>query len=143
MAAQFSDGRLSLDVLIGVSTKLISDAGKVLRDVDTSDELDIKVVEAISNTRHVLTLTAEWLFKRHVTDDVSLREEDVLSALHKLLMVVEAMFSQLRDSAPVLYLLKQLARRYGGSVIRELTREQEMRWLIPLDLYSSQVRFVK
>ncbi|KAK3715936.1 hypothetical protein QZH41_016501 [Actinostola sp. cb2023] len=139
LAAQFSDGRLSLDVLIGVSTKLISDAGKVLRDVDTSDKLDINVVEAISNTRHVLTLTAEWLFKRYVTDDVSLREEDVLSALHKLLMVVEAMFSQLRDCAPVLYLLKQLARRYGGSVIRELTREQEMHWLIPLDLDSSQI----
>jgi hypothetical protein len=105
-----------------------------------SDKLGIEALEAIARVRYVMAFTAELLFKSDVANDEKLQEPEVKSEFLKLLTVVQDMCLQMTDRAPLIYLLKQLTRRYGGSVIKDLTQNPQMNWLIPREFETRQVR---
>ncbi|XP_031561517.1 E3 ubiquitin-protein ligase RNF213-like [Actinia tenebrosa] len=126
-SSTLSQGELPTSILIGLATSMIAKGSNALRKVKHSDTLGIEALEAIARVRHALGLTAELLFKSHVASDEKLQEPEVKSEFDKLLNVVQGMC----DQAPLVYLMKQLTRRYGASVIKDLTQDPEMSWLIP------------
>jgi len=131
---------IQLPLLIGVVARMISKSGEILvQNQDLNSMLDINVLDAIANIRHALTLSAEWIFRSQITDDTAFEDREVISSLEKLMTSLRELFLRLIDRGPAVFLLKQLARRFGGTVVRELTQRQGMEWLMPRDLNGFQV----
>lgn len=126
--------------MIKLAISIIEKGSDALHKVRYSDTLGIEALDAIARVRHVLALTAELLFKSHVANDEKLQEPEVKSELDKLVHVVQRMCEQMPHRAPLVYLLKQLTRRYGASVIKDLTLDPAMTWLIPREFEERQVR---
>ncbi|KXJ15388.1 E3 ubiquitin-protein ligase RNF213 [Exaiptasia diaphana] len=135
-AADMTEHTFELKWFMAVTKDIITSNGQKLTTNQDSENLDIEFLDAISKTRHGLGLTAEWLFKSRKTDDD--RFEDMAGPLNEVLSVVEDFVKRLKHRAPLVYLLKQLARRYGEPVVRELIQQPDLQWLIPREFEGYQ-----
>jgi hypothetical protein len=92
--------------------------------------LDVKWLEGIANTRFVLSLAAEFMYKsRTEAKNQTWSHPDVKRALDRLLNEVQKICVQTLYTTPRLFLLKQLSRKFGFESISVLALE--FGWILP------------
>ena len=105
-------------------------------------EVDVVLLENVAKGRYVLGLTAEFmtLMEEEGTWDNLLITRELLSLIES---VKTMCCKSTASSAPRLYLLKQLTRRFGVEVIHTLCERRELDWIVPLESRAQQVTFYK
>ena len=132
---------LELQISIGIITKFCQDALKILNEVFTSsDELQVKSLDAVAKARYALGMTAEFLYLSCVSDDEKWRKHETRGALELLFNKVQALCTCGHSRSPALYLLKQLVKRYGGHCIATISQHEELSWIVPAEFQQRQVR---
>ena len=98
-------------------------------------EVDVALLENVAKGRYVLRVTAEFMnlmAEKGTLDDIRITTE--------MLSLFEAVKTMCCKSTTVrLYLLKQLARRFGVEVIQTLCERKELDWIVPLESRTQQV----
>ena len=98
-------------------------------------EVDVALLENVAKGRYVLRVTAEFMnlmAEKGTLDDMRITTE--------MLSLFEAVKTMCCKSTTVrLYLLKQLARRFGVEVIQTLCERTELDWIVPLESRTQQV----
>ena len=98
-------------------------------------EVDVALLENVAKGRYVLGVTAEFMnlmAEKGTLDDMWITTE--------MLSLFEAVKTMCCKSTTVrLYLLKQLARRFGVEVIQTLCERTELDWIVPLESRTQQV----
>ena len=96
-------------------------------------EVDVALLENVAKGRYVLGVTAEFMMaEKGSLDDMRITTE--------MLSLFEAVKTMCCKSTTVrLYLLKQLARRFGVEVIHTLCERTELDLIVPLKSRIQQV----
>ena len=95
-------------------------------------EIDVDVLESVAKRRYALALTAGFMYKSTVenTDQIKMELETLFEAAKRLCC---------ESQAPRLFLLKQLARRFGVEAIGVLCGRKELEWIVPPERGTKQV----
>lgn len=109
--------------------------------VQPARELDVLVLEGVAKARYILARTAEFMYKNAVEDATPWNQLQIKNELQTLFETVRRMCYKSLDPAPRLYLLKQLARRFGGDTIQRLCGRKELEWIVPPESRVQQVNY--
>ena len=99
-------------------------------------EVDVVLLENVAKGRYVLRVTAEFM---NLMAEGTLDDMRITSELLSLFEAVKTVCCKSTASALRLYLLKQLARRFGVDVIHTLCKRRELDWIVPLESRAQQV----
>lgn len=104
-----------------------------------SQELDVTVLEGVAKARYALALAAEFMYKSAVEDNGPWDDLQIRNELKTLFESVRRMCYKSLSPVPRLYLLKQLARRFGVDSIHVLCGMKEFEWIVPPESRDKQV----
>ena len=102
---------------------LISSAPRPTREID--------VLEGVAVARYTLALTAEFMYKSTVENTEPWNDRQIKMKLETLFETVRRLCYESLSPAPRLFLLKQLARRFGVEAIHVLCGRKELEWIVP------------
>lgn len=102
-------------------------------------DLEVAVLEGVAKARYTLALTAEFMYKSAVEDTAPWNDLQIKSELQNLFEAVRRMCYKSLSAVPRLYLLKQLARRFGVEVVHMLCGRKEFEWIVPPESRVQQV----
>ena len=94
-------------------------------------EIDVDVLEGVAKARYTLALTAEFMYKSTVENTKPWNDRQVKVELERLFETVRRLCYKSLSPAPRLFLLKQLARRFGVEAIHVLCGRKELEWIVP------------
>ena len=111
---------------------LISSAPRPTREID--------VLEGVAVARYTLALTAEFMYKSTVENTEHWNDRQIKMKLETLFETVRRLCYESLSPAPRLFLLKQLARRFGVEAIHVLCGRKELEWIVPPESRNKQVQ---
>ena len=100
-------------------------------------ELDVDVLEGVAKARYTLALTAEYMYKSTVENTEPWNDCQIKMELETLFEMAKRLCY--KSLAPRLFLLKQLARRFGVETIHVLCGRKELEWIVPPESRNKQV----
>lgn len=103
-------------------------------------DLDVDVLEAVAKARYALALVAEFMYKSATENDVPWNDLQVNNELQILFEGARRMCYKSLSHVPRLYLLKQLARRFGVESINVLCDRRDSEWIVPPESRDKQVK---
>ena len=103
-------------------------------------ELDVDVLEGVAKARYTLALTAEFMYKSTVENTEPWNDRQIKMKLETLFETVRRLCYESLSPAPRLFLLKQLARRFGVETIHVLCGRKELQWIVPPESRNKQVQ---
>lgn len=116
--------------------------GKILICRNTAphpgEVINLEYLEGVSLLRYSLTVVAELIYYQY-----SNKESERITYTHQsqLLDMARKCCSEFDinedDTGPGVFLVKQIARRYGVAFLTHLTSEANMQWVIPHNLRHS------
>ncbi|KAK2555497.1 E3 ubiquitin-protein ligase rnf213-alpha [Acropora cervicornis] len=136
LISQFAKLSDNLPALIKVTQQLCLECSPALTSSrsEPDREVDVALLENVAKGRYVLGVTAEFMnlmAEKGTLDDMRITTE--------MLSLFEAVKTMCCKSTTVrLYLLKQLARRFGVEVIQTLCERKELDWIVPLESRTQQ-----
>ena len=107
--------------------------------IQPTRELDVMVLEGIAKARYILALTAQFMYKSVVEDTTPWNDRQIENELEILFEAMRRMCYKTLSPAPRLYLLKQLARRFGVEVINVVCGRKDLDWIVPPESRLQQV----
>ena len=102
-------------------------------------ELDVDVLEGVAKARYTLALTAEYMYKSTVENTELWNDRQIKMELETLFETARRLCYKSLSPAPRLFLLKQLARRFGVEAIHVLCGKKELEWIVPPESRNKQV----
>ena len=102
-------------------------------------EIDVDVLEGVAKARYTLTLTAEFMYKSTVENTEPWGDRLIKMELETLFETARRLCYKSLSPAPRLFLLKQLARRFGVEAIHVLCGKKELEWIVPPERRDKQV----
>ncbi|XP_048587615.1 E3 ubiquitin-protein ligase rnf213-alpha isoform X3 [Nematostella vectensis] len=93
--------------------------------------VNVPILQAIAVTRLTLTKTAEFIHQRHTCGTREWETAGVVNALNGLLKEVKKVCMNGVYQTPRLFLLKQLANRFGVDALKELASTGGLGWILP------------
>ena len=105
-------------------------------------ELDVDVLEGVAKARYTLALTAEYMYKSTVENTEPWNDRQIKMELETLFETTRRLCYKSLSPAPRLFLLKQLARRFGVETIHVLCGRKELEWIVPPESRNKQVESV-
>ena len=102
-------------------------------------ELDVDVLEGVAKARYTLALTAEYMYKSTVENTELWNDRQIKMELETLFETASRLCYKSLSPAPRLFLLKQLARRFGVETIHVLCGRKELEWIVPPESRNKQV----
>ena len=102
-------------------------------------ELDVDVLEGVAKARYTLALTAEYMYKSTVENTELWNDRQIKMELENLFETARRLCYKSLSPAPRLFLLKQLARRFGVETIHVLCGRKELEWIVPPESRNKQV----
>ncbi|XP_048586969.1 E3 ubiquitin-protein ligase rnf213-alpha-like isoform X2 [Nematostella vectensis] len=93
--------------------------------------VNVPTLQAIAVTRFALTQTAEFIHQRHTCGTREWETAGVVNALNGLLKEVKKVCMNGVYQTPRLFLLKQLANRFGVDALKELASTGGLGWILP------------
>ena len=102
-------------------------------------ELDVDVLEGVAKARYTLALTAEFMYKSTVENTEPWNDRQIKMELETLFETARRLCYKSLSPAPRLFLLKQLARRFGVETIHVLCGRKELEWIVPPESRNKQV----
>ena len=109
--------------------------------IQPTRELDVMVLEGVAKARYILALTAQFMYKSAVEDTSPWNDRQIENELQILFEAMRGMCDKSFNPAPRLYLLKQLARRFGVEVINVLCGRKDLDWIVPPESRVQQVNY--
>ena len=106
-------------------------------------DLDVDVLEAVAKARYALALVAKFMYKSVTEKDGAWNDLVVQNELQSLFEGARRMCYKSLSQIPRLYLLRQLARRFGVESINILCDKKESEWILPPESRDKQVKCVK
>ena len=106
-------------------------------------DLDVDVLEAVAKARYALALVAKFMYESVTEKDGPWNDRVVQNELQSLFEGARRMCYKSLSQIPRLYLLKQLARRFGVESINILCDKKESEWILPPESRDKQVKCVK
>ena len=130
-----------LDVMITVAQNMCKDASVVLTSPASrqAQELDVKALEGVAKARFALALVAEFMFLRSEDSEGPWQDIEIRNGLEVLFNEARVMCYKTLSPVPRVYLLKQLARRYGVNSIHSLSKQKDLEWILPPETRDRQV----
>ncbi|XP_022783821.1 E3 ubiquitin-protein ligase rnf213-alpha-like [Stylophora pistillata] len=101
-------------------------------------DLDVNVLEAVAKARYALASVAEFMYKSVTEKDAPWNELPVQIELQSLFEGARRMCYKSLSHIPRLYLLRQLARRFGVESINILCGKKETEWILPQESRDKQ-----
>ena len=133
-ASDFATKGLDLSVRIGIVTKLCKDALEYLKEDDSnSDEFQVASLDAVAKLRYALSVAAEFLYMRCISDEEPWISDATRSWLSPLFDTIKAVSTYSGSRGPAMFLLKQLVKRYGCHSIGTVKQYEHFSWIIPAD----------
>ena len=127
----------NLRLMINLALDLCHDCTPLL----TSSSLDVDVLEGVAKARYTLALTAEFMYKSTVENTEPWNDRRIKKELEHLFDATKKLCNESSNTAPKLFLLKQLARRFGVEAIHEvLHRREELEWIVRRESRDQQVK---
>ena len=102
-------------------------------------EIDVDVLEGVAKARYTLALTAEFMYKSTVENTEPWNDRQIKMELETLFETARRLCYKSLSPAPRLFLLKQLARRFGVEAIHVLCGKKELEWIVPPESRNKQV----
>ena len=102
-------------------------------------EIDVDVLEGVAKARYTLALTAEFMYKSTVENTEPWSDRLIKMELETLFETARRLCYKSLSPAPRLFLLKQLARRFGVEAIHVLCGKKEVEWIVPPESRNKQV----
>lgn len=136
--AKASDNLL---VMIKLARQLCDECTPLLisSSIQPTRELDVMVLESVAKARYILALTAQFMYKSAVEDTTPWNDRQIKNELEGLFEAMRRMCYKSLNPAPRLYLLKQLARRFGVEAINVLCGRKDLDWIVPPESRVQQV----
>ena len=103
-------------------------------------EVDVVLLESVAKARYVLGLTAQFMYKAIVEDSAIWNDFQIGRELQTLFEAIRRMCLKSLTPSPRLYLLKQLARRFGVEAIHAVCKVKELDWIVPPESRNQQVK---
>ena len=143
LISQFAKASDNLLVMIKLAKQLCDDCTPLLTStkIQPNRELDVIVLEGVAKARYILALTAEFMYKSAEEDATPWNQLQIKNELQTLFEAVRRMCYKSLNPAPCLYLLKQLARRFGVDAIHLLCGRKELEWIVPPESRVQQVKY--
>ena len=102
-------------------------------------EIDVDVLEGVTKARYTLARTAEYMYKSTVENTEPWNDRQIKMELETLFETARRLCYQSLSPAPRLFLLKQLARKFGVEAIHVLCGKRELEWIVPPESRNKQV----
>ena len=102
-------------------------------------EIDVDVLEGVAKARYALARTAEYMYKSTVENTEPWNDRQIKMELETLFETARRLCYKSLSPAPRLFLLKQLARRFGVEAIHVLCGKKELEWIVPPESRNKQV----
>ena len=102
-------------------------------------EIDVDVLESVAKARYTLARTAEYMYKSTVENTKPWNDRQIKMELETLFETARRLCYKSLSPAPRLFLLKQLARRFGVEAIHVLCGKKELEWIVPPESRNKQV----
>ena len=128
-------------MMIKIAQQLCDDCTPLLisSSLRPTREIDVDVLEGVAKARYTLTLTAEYMYKSTVENTEPWNDRQIKMELETLFETVRRLCYESLSPAPRLFLLKQLARRFGVEAIHMLCGRKELEWIVPPESRNKQV----
>ena len=99
---------------------------------DKACEVNSRSLESVAKGRYVITELASYLYKCYIEGDPTYSEDlDVQRELLSLIESAEQLCTLGSSRTLLLYLVKQIIRRYGFAYVRTLGGYRELEWIVP------------
>ncbi|PFX29705.1 E3 ubiquitin-protein ligase RNF213 [Stylophora pistillata] len=137
----YSKASDNLLVMIKLAQKLIEECTPLLISNSLQQrtrDIDVDVLEAVAKARYALALVAEFMYESVTENDVQWNDLSVKKELQSLFDGARRMCYKSLIHIPRLYLLKQLARRFGVESINILCDKKESEWILPQEIRDKQ-----
>lgn len=139
----YSKASDNLLVMIKLAQKLIEECTPLLISNSLQQrtrDIDVDVLEAVAKARYALASVAEFMYKSVTEKDAPWNELPVQIELQSLFEGARRMCYKSLSHIPRLYLLRQLARRFGVESINILCGKKETEWILPQESRDKQVK---
>ena len=115
---------------------MLQEANKVLSQHDPrKDIFTLQYFEAVAKLRYALAVVAELLYTQVERKNAYSRDGRELLELAKQCCISAALNDE--DAGPGVFLVKQIYRRYGKTLLTTLTSNRAMGWIVPPHLRKS------
>ncbi|XP_068694638.1 E3 ubiquitin-protein ligase rnf213-alpha-like [Montipora foliosa] len=101
-------------------------------------EVDVVLLESVAKARYILGLAAQFMHKAIVEDSAIWNDFQIGRELQTLFDAIRRMCLKSLTPSPRLYLLKQLARRFGVEAIHAVCKIKELNWIVPPESRDQQ-----
>lgn len=99
---------------------------------DKACEMNSSSLESVAKGRYVLTVLASYLYKCYIERDPTYSGDlDVQRELLSLIESAKQLCTLGSSRTLLLYLVKQIIRRYGFAYVRTLGGYPELEWIVP------------
>lgn len=99
---------------------------------DKACEMNSSSLESVAKGRYVLTVLANYLYKYYIEGDPTYSGDlDVERELLSLIESAKQLCTLGSSRTLLLYLVKQIIRRYGFADVRTLGGYPELEWIVP------------
>ena len=127
-------------MMIKLARQLCDDCKPLLISSAPHPTREIDVLEGVAVARYTLALTAEFMYKSTVENTEPWNDRQIKMELETLFETVRRLCYESLSPAPRLFLLKQLARRFGVEAIHVLCGRKELEWIVPPESRNKQVQ---
>ena len=115
---------------------LLEDKTVALLDQSIGRRITLQYLEGIAQVRFALTVVSELVYNQHEgkhpnTESAKLIERTEIFCRSEVL--------NQEDSGPSIFLVKQLARQYGMSLVNSISSDYELGWIVPDFLKRKEV----
>ena len=129
-------------MMIKLAQQLFDDCASLLISSShrPSREIDVDALEGVAKARYTTALTAEYMYKSTVENTEPWNDRQIKMELETLFETARRLCYKSLSPAPRLFLLKQLARRFGVEAIHVLCGKKELQWIVPPESRNKQVQ---
>ena len=126
--------------MITLAQQLSDECTRLLISSSFRPTREIDMLEGVAKARYTLALTAEFMYKSTVENTEPWNDRQIKMELETLFETVRRLCYESLSPAPRLFLLKQLARRFGVEAIHVLCGRKELEWIVPPESRNKQVQ---
>ena len=127
-------------MMITLAQQLSDECTRLLISSSFRPTREIDMLEGVAKARYTLALTAEFMYKSTVENTEPWNDRQIKMKLETLFETVRRLCYESLSPAPRLFLLKQLARRFGVEAIHVLCGRKELEWIVPPESRNKQVQ---
>ncbi|XP_068694646.1 E3 ubiquitin-protein ligase rnf213-alpha-like isoform X2 [Montipora foliosa] len=140
LISQYANLSDDLLVMIKLTQQLCHDCTPHLTSstIHPVREVDVVLLESVAKARYILGLAAQFMHKAIVEDSAIWNDFQIRSELQTLFEAIRRMCLKSLSPSPRLYLLKQLARRFGVEAIHAVCEINDLDWIVPPESRDQQ-----